>query len=171
MGPQIAGMKAETSKSTRVFIKLHHPRIEDEAAGAAWPPTGRQREARDGRAWVRLGQTSGRSRGFDKAFWPPDSEWRRVLQEPGCSMSIIIMGTNDDRLSPASGAPPLSKSEGRQGAGGHVHLVSPEMAAAAAIAGRFADARGTAMMPSQSHRLVVPLIAPTSIPTPSSEVP
>jgi 3-isopropylmalate/(R)-2-methylmalate dehydratase large subunit len=74
--------------------------------------------------------------GLDRIFAAAGFEWR----EPGCSMCL---GMNDDRLSPGERCASTSNRnfEGRQGAGGRTHLVSPEMAAAAAIAGRFADVR------------------------------
>ncbi len=74
--------------------------------------------------------------GLDRIFIAAGFEWR----EPGCSMCL---GMNDDRLSPGERCASTSNRnfEGRQGAGGRTHLVSPEMAAAAAIAGRFADVR------------------------------
>jgi 3-isopropylmalate/(R)-2-methylmalate dehydratase large subunit len=76
------------------------------------------------------------SEGLDKIFLAAGCEWR----EPGCSMCL---GMNDDRLSPGERCASTSNRnfEGRQGAGGRTHLLSPEMAAAAAIAGRFADVR------------------------------
>src|ERR1700674_3640973 len=74
--------------------------------------------------------------GLDKVFTAAGFEWR----EPGCSMCL---GMNDDKL--ASGERCASTSnrnfEGRQGPGGRTHLVSPQMAAAAAIAGHFVDVR------------------------------
>ncbi len=74
--------------------------------------------------------------GLDKIFIAAGFEWR----EPGCSMCL---GMNDDRLSPGERCASTSNRnfEGRQGAGGRTHLVSPEMAAAAAVAGRFVDVR------------------------------
>ena len=74
--------------------------------------------------------------GLDKIFIAAGFEWR----EPGCSMCL---GMNDDKLSAGERCASTSNRnfEGRQGAGGRTHLVSPEMAAAAAIAGRFADVR------------------------------
>ena len=74
--------------------------------------------------------------GLDKIFLAAGFEWR----EPGCSMCL---GMNDDKLSAGERCASTSNRnfEGRQGAGGRTHLVSPEMAAAAAIAGRFADVR------------------------------
>jgi 3-isopropylmalate/(R)-2-methylmalate dehydratase large subunit len=74
--------------------------------------------------------------GLDRIFRSAGFEWR----EPGCSMCL---GMNDDRLSPGERCASTSNRnfEGRQGAGGRTHLVSPQMAAAAAIAGHFADVR------------------------------
>lgn len=74
--------------------------------------------------------------GLDKIFMAAGFEWR----EPGCSMCLAM---NADRLEPGERCASTSNRnfEGRQGAGGRTHLVSPEMAAAAAIAGRFADVR------------------------------
>jgi 3-isopropylmalate/(R)-2-methylmalate dehydratase large subunit len=72
--------------------------------------------------------------GLDKIFIAAGFEWR----EPGCSMCLAM---NDDRLSPGERCASTSNRnfEGRQGPGGRTHLVSPEMAAAAAIAGHFVD--------------------------------
>ena len=74
--------------------------------------------------------------GLDKIFTAAGFEWR----EPGCSMCL---GMNDDQLSPGERCASTSNRnfEGRQGAGGRTHLVSPAMAAAAAIAGHFVDVR------------------------------
>jgi 3-isopropylmalate/(R)-2-methylmalate dehydratase large subunit len=74
--------------------------------------------------------------GLDRVFRDAGFEWR----EPGCSMCL---GMNDDRLSPGERCASTSNRnfEGRQGPGGRTHLVSPEMAAAAAIAGHFVDVR------------------------------
>src|SRR5258706_1290137 len=74
--------------------------------------------------------------GLDKIFLAAGFEWR----EPGCSMCL---GMNDDRLSPGERCASTSNRnfEGRQGPGGRTHLVSPQMAAAAAIAGHFVDVR------------------------------
>ena len=72
--------------------------------------------------------------GLDQIFIAAGFEWR----EPGCSMCLAM---NDDRLSPGERCASTSNRnfEGRQGPGGRTHLVSPEMAAAAAIAGHFVD--------------------------------
>jgi 3-isopropylmalate/(R)-2-methylmalate dehydratase large subunit len=74
--------------------------------------------------------------GLDKVFTAAGFEWR----EPGCSMCLAM---NDDRLEPGERCASTSNRnfEGRQGTGGRTHLVSPAMAAAAAIAGHFVDVR------------------------------
>ena len=74
--------------------------------------------------------------GLDRIFTEAGFEWR----EPGCSMCL---GMNEDQLSPGERCASTSNRnfEGRQGAGGRTHLVSPTMAAAAAIAGHFVDVR------------------------------
>jgi len=74
--------------------------------------------------------------GLDQVFLAAGFEWR----EPGCSMCLAM---NADRLEPGERCASTSNRnfEGRQGAGGRTHLLSPEMAAAAAIAGHFADVR------------------------------
>ena len=74
--------------------------------------------------------------GLDKVFIAAGFEWR----EPGCSMCLAM---NDDRLKPGERCASTSNRnfEGRQGFKGRTHLVSPAMAAAAAIAGRFVDVR------------------------------
>jgi 3-isopropylmalate/(R)-2-methylmalate dehydratase large subunit len=74
--------------------------------------------------------------GLDKIFKEAGFDWR----EPGCSMCL---GMNPDILSPGERCASTSNRnfEGRQGRGGRTHLVSPEMAAAAAIAGHFVDIR------------------------------
>ncbi len=74
--------------------------------------------------------------GLDKLFIEAGFEWR----EPGCSMCLAM---NADRLEPGERCASTSNRnfEGRQGQGGRTHLVSPAMAAAAAIAGHFVDVR------------------------------
>ena len=74
--------------------------------------------------------------GLDHVFTAAGFEWR----EPGCSMCL---GMNEDRLAPGERCASTSNRnfEGRQGSGGRTHLVSPAMAAAAAISGRFVDVR------------------------------
>jgi 3-isopropylmalate/(R)-2-methylmalate dehydratase large subunit len=74
--------------------------------------------------------------GLDRIFTDAGFEWRRA----GCSMCL---GMNPDVLAPGERCASTSNRnfEGRQGAGGRTHLVSPSVAAATAIAGRFADVR------------------------------
>ncbi|MBT1266498.1 3-isopropylmalate dehydratase large subunit [Pseudomonas sp. D8002] len=74
--------------------------------------------------------------GLDKIFLEAGFEWR----EPGCSMCLAM---NPDRLESGEHCASTSNRnfEGRQGAGGRTHLVSPAMAAAAAVNGRFIDVR------------------------------
>ena len=74
--------------------------------------------------------------GLDRVFREAGFEWR----EPGCSMCLAM---NDDRLEAGERCASTSNRnfEGRQGTGGRTHLVSPAMAAAAAIAGHFVDVR------------------------------
>ena len=74
--------------------------------------------------------------GLDRIFTAAGFQWR----EPGCSMCL---GMNPDQLKPGQRCASTSNRnfEGRQGFKGRTHLVSPAMAAAAAIAGRFVDIR------------------------------
>ena len=74
--------------------------------------------------------------GLDEVFRAAGFDWR----EPGCSMCL---GMNPDRLAPGERCASTSNRnfEGRQGRGGRTHLMSPAMAAAAALAGRIADVR------------------------------
>jgi 3-isopropylmalate/(R)-2-methylmalate dehydratase large subunit len=74
--------------------------------------------------------------GLDQIFKAAGFEWR----EPGCSMCLAM---NADRLEPGERCASTSNRnfEGRQGAGGRTHLVSPAMAAAAAMQGHFVDVR------------------------------
>jgi 3-isopropylmalate/(R)-2-methylmalate dehydratase large subunit len=76
------------------------------------------------------------SEGLDKIFLKAGFEWR----EPGCSMCLAM---NPDKLAPGERCASTSNRnfEGRQGYKGRTHLVSPAMAAAAAIAGHFVDVR------------------------------
>jgi 3-isopropylmalate/(R)-2-methylmalate dehydratase large subunit len=76
------------------------------------------------------------SEGLDRVFLDAGFDWR----EPGCSMCLAM---NADRLAPGERCASTSNRnfEGRQGRGGRTHLMSPKMAAAAAIAGRLADVR------------------------------
>jgi 3-isopropylmalate/(R)-2-methylmalate dehydratase large subunit len=83
-----------------------------------------------------LVKTQAEKEGLDKIFRDAGFEWRA----PGCSMCLAM---NADRLEPGERCASTSNRnfEGRQGAGGRTHLVSPAMAAAAAIAGHFVDVR------------------------------
>jgi 3-isopropylmalate/(R)-2-methylmalate dehydratase large subunit len=74
--------------------------------------------------------------GLDRIFKEAGAEWR----EPGCSMCL---GMNPDILQEGERCASTSNRnfEGRQGRGGRTHLVSPSMAAAAAVAGHFVDVR------------------------------
>ena len=74
--------------------------------------------------------------GLDKVFTDAGFEWR----DAGCSMCLAM---NPDKLSPGERCASTSNRnfEGRQGKGGRTHLVSPSMAAAAAIEGHFVDIR------------------------------
>lgn len=127
-------------KIDKVFIgSCTNSRIEDLRA-AAGVVKGRHIAANVKLAMVVPGsglvKRQAEAEGLDRVFVAAGFEWR----EPGCSMCL---GMNDDRLSPGERCASTSNRnfEGRQGAGGRTHLVSPEMAAAAAIAGRFADVR------------------------------
>jgi 3-isopropylmalate/(R)-2-methylmalate dehydratase large subunit len=124
----------------KVFIgSCTNSRIEDLRAAAAMV-RGRRVAANVRLAMVVPG--SGRVKvqaereGLDRVFKDAGFEWR----EPGCSMCLAM---NDDRLSPGERCASTSNRnfEGRQGPGGRTHLVSPEMAAAAAIMGHFVDVR------------------------------
>ena len=76
------------------------------------------------------------SEGLDRIFRAAGFEWR----EPGCSMCVAM---NNDKIEPGERCASTSNRnfEGRQGRDGRTHLVSPAMAAAAALAGRFVDVR------------------------------
>lgn len=84
--------------------------------------------------------------GLDRVFIEAGLEWR----EPGCSMCLAM---NADQLGQGKHCASTSNRnfEGRQGFGGRTHLVSPAMAAAAAINGRFVDVRDILLSGEQSH--------------------
>jgi 3-isopropylmalate/(R)-2-methylmalate dehydratase large subunit len=135
-----AGTPVSSIRIDKVFIgSCTNSRIEDLRA-AAGVVKGRRVAANVKLAMVVPGsglvKRQAESEGLDKVFVEAGFEWR----EPGCSMCL---GMNEDRLWPGERCASTSNRnfEGRQGAGGRTHLVSPEMAAAAAIAGRFADVR------------------------------
>ncbi|WP_440026656.1 3-isopropylmalate dehydratase large subunit [Chromobacterium amazonense] len=123
-----------------VFIgSCTNSRIEDlrEAAAVA---KGRQKAANVKQVLVVPGsglvKAQAEAEGLDKIFTAAGFEWR----EPGCSMCLAM---NADRLLPGERCASTSNRnfEGRQGQGGRTHLVSPAMAAAAAVAGHFVDVR------------------------------
>ena len=124
----------------QVFIgSCTNSRIEDlrEAAAVA---KGRKKAANVKRVLVVPGsglvKRQAEEEGLHEIFMAADFEWR----EPGCSMCLAM---NADRLEPGERCASTSNRnfEGRQGAGGRTHLVSPAMAAAAAVMGHFTDVR------------------------------
>ena len=127
-------------KLDKVFIgSCTNSRIEDLRAAAA-VAKGRKVAANIKLAMVVPGsgqvKAQAEQEGLDKIFIEAGFEWR----EPGCSMCL---GMNEDQLSPGERCASTSNRnfEGRQGAGGRTHLVSPAMAAAAAVTGHFVDVR------------------------------
>jgi 3-isopropylmalate/(R)-2-methylmalate dehydratase large subunit len=141
---QFMGLKPNTPITDiaidKVFIgSCTNSRIEDLRAAAAIA-RGRRVAANVKLALVVPGSGSvkvqAEAEGLDRVFRDAGFEWR----EPGCSMCLAM---NDDRLESGERCASTSNRnfEGRQGAGGRTHLVSPAMAAAAAIAGRFVDVR------------------------------
>lgn len=134
-----AGQPITEAKVDVVFIgSCTNSRIEDLRA-AAKIVEGR-RVAPGVRAMVVPGsglvKQQAEDEGLDAIFTAAGFEWR----EPGCSMCL---GMNPDRLTPGQRSASTSNRnfEGRQGRGGRTHLMSPAMAAAAAIAGHIADVR------------------------------
>src|SRR6266576_150834 len=138
------GLKAGTPmrdvEVDTVFIgSCTNSRVEDLRAAAA---VVRGRRVRDGlRAMVVPGsmavKATSESEGLDQVFVEAGFDWR---DEAGCSMCLAM---NPDKLSAGERCASTSNRnfEGRQGPGGRTHLVSPQMAAAAAIAGHFVDIR------------------------------
>jgi 3-isopropylmalate/(R)-2-methylmalate dehydratase large subunit len=125
-------------KLDKIFIgSCTNSRIEDLRAAAA-VVKGRRVASSIRQALVVPGsgvvKTQAEREGLDRVFRDAGFEWR----EPGCSMCL---GMNPDRLSSGERCASTSNRnfEGRQGEGGRTHLVSPVMAAAAAIAGHFVD--------------------------------
>ncbi|HYG27842.1 MAG TPA: 3-isopropylmalate dehydratase large subunit [Caulobacteraceae bacterium] len=134
-----AGQPITSAKVDVVFIgSCTNSRIEDLRA-AAKIAEGRQ-VAPHVRAMVVPGsglvRAQAEEEGLDAVFRAAGFDWR----EPGCSMCL---GMNPDRLAPGERCASTSNRnfEGRQGRGGRTHLMSPAMAAAAAIAGHIADVR------------------------------
>ena len=124
----------------KVFIgSCTNSRIEDLRAAAA-VIKGRKKAGNVKLALVVPGsglvKAQAEQEGLDQVFRQAGFEWR----EPGCSMCLAM---NADRLEPGERSASTSNRnfEGRQGAGGRTHLVSPAMAAAAALAGHFVDVR------------------------------
>ena len=135
-----ANMRFDQVKLDKVFIgSCTNSRIEDLRAAAR---VVEGRKVADSIALALVVPGSGlvkqqaEDEGLDRVFIDAGFEWR----EPGCSMCL---GMNDDRLSPGERCASTSNRnfEGRQGQGGRTHLVSPAMAAAAAVAGHFVDVR------------------------------
>ncbi len=133
------GVRMQDLRVDRVFIgSCTNGRIEDLRAAAA-VARGRKVAAHVGAMVVPgsgLVKAQAEAEGLDRIFLEAGFEWR----EPGCSMCLAM---NADKLEPGQRCASTSNRnfEGRQGRGGRTHLVSPAMAAAAAIAGRLADAR------------------------------
>jgi 3-isopropylmalate/(R)-2-methylmalate dehydratase large subunit len=133
------GQRIDAARVDRVFIgSCTNSRIEDLRAAA---DIARGRHVADHvRAMVVPGsglvKDQAEAEGLDAIFREAGFDWR----EPGCSMCL---GMNPDRLAPGERCASTSNRnfEGRQGRGGRTHLMSPEMAAAAAIAGHIVDAR------------------------------
>ncbi|HEX4881906.1 MAG TPA: 3-isopropylmalate dehydratase large subunit [Porticoccaceae bacterium] len=129
-----------TIRLDRVFIgSCTNSRIEDLRAAAA-VARGRRVAASVKQALVVPGsmpvKRQAEQEGLDRIFIAAGFEWR----EPGCSMCLAM---NADRLEAGEHCAATSNRnfEGRQGAGGRTHLVSPAMAAAAAVCGHFVDVR------------------------------
>ena len=137
---QYMGLEANTPivdiRIDKVFIgSCTNGRIEDMRSAAA--------VAKGGKVAVKqaivvpgsgLVKRQAEQEGLDRIFIEAGFEWR----DPGCSMCLAM---NDDRLKPGERCASTSNRnfEGRQGPGGRTHLVSPSMAAAAAVAGHFVD--------------------------------
>jgi 3-isopropylmalate/(R)-2-methylmalate dehydratase large subunit len=134
------GEKITDIAINRVFIgSCTNGRIEDLRA-AAKIAQGKKVNANVSNAMIVPGsglvKEQAEAEGLDKIFVAAGFEWR----EPGCSMCLAM---NPDKLAPGERCASTSNRnfEGRQGYKGRTHLVSPAMAAAAAIAGRFVDVR------------------------------
>jgi 3-isopropylmalate/(R)-2-methylmalate dehydratase large subunit len=136
----VSGTPIERIQIDKVFIgSCTNSRIEDLREAAA-VVKGKQKATTVKLAMVVPGsglvKKQAEEEGLDKIFTNAGFEWR----EPGCSMCLAM---NADRLEPGERCASTSNRnfEGRQGAGGRTHLVSPAMAAAAGIAGHFVDVR------------------------------
>src|SRR5690606_5923053 len=131
------GMALADIRVDRVFIgSCTNSRIEDIRAAAAVARLGKAVVP----AWVVPGSQAvkrqAEQEGLDAIFRNAGFEWR----EPGCSLCTAI---NGDQLRPGERCASTSNRNfrGRQGTGGRTHLLSPAMAAAAALAGRLTDVR------------------------------
>ncbi|WP_440995262.1 3-isopropylmalate dehydratase large subunit [Arhodomonas sp. SL1] len=134
------GIPIESIRPDKVFIgSCTNSRIEDLRAAAE---VVRGRRVAEGIRLAMVVPGSGpvkaqaEAEGLDRVFREAGFEWR----EPGCSMCLAM---NADRLEPGERCAATSNRnfEGRQGQGGRTHLVSPAMAAAAAVTGHFTDVR------------------------------
>ena len=133
------GQKLTDITIDRVFIgSCTNGRIED-LQGAAAVARGRK-VAAGVEAWVTPGsglvKAAAEAMGLDQLFKDAGFQWR----EPGCSMCL---GTNGDQVSPGERCASTTNRNfvGRQGPGSRTHLMSPAMAAAAAVTGRLTDVR------------------------------
>lgn len=147
----VAGTPMEEIPIDKVFIgSCTNSRLEDLRA-AAHVVQGKQIAANVKRAMVVPGsglvKQQAEAEGLDKIFTDAGFEWR----EAGCSMCL---GMNPDILSPGERCASTSNRnfEGRQGAGGRTHLMSPAMAAAAAITGRMTDIRKVVQTPAKAPK-------------------
>jgi 3-isopropylmalate/(R)-2-methylmalate dehydratase large subunit len=113
--------RIEDLRAAAAVVRGHH--VADTVHGMVVPGSG-------------LVKRQAEAEGLDKVFTAAGLEWR----EAGCSMCLAM---NPDRLEPGERCASTSNRnfEGRQGKGGRTHLVSPAMAAAAAVAGHFVDVR------------------------------
>ena len=113
--------RIEDLRAAAAVVRGH--RVADGVAGMVVPGSG-------------LVKRQAEAEGLDKIFRDAGLEWR----EAGCSMCLAM---NPDKLEPGERCAATSNRnfEGRQGKGGRTHLVSPAMAAAAAVAGHFVDIR------------------------------
>ncbi|MDP6079038.1 MAG: 3-isopropylmalate dehydratase large subunit [Arenicellales bacterium] len=139
------GMPIEEITLDKVFIgSCTNGRIEDLRAAAA---VARGKQVADGIKLAMVVPGSGlvkaqaEAEGLDRVFLDAGFEWR----EPGCSMCLAM---NADRLEPGERCAATSNRnfEGRQGQGGRTHLVSPAMAAAAAVNGHFVNTQSLDLM-------------------------
>lgn len=147
-----AGQNISDIKLDRVFIgSCTNSRIEDLRAAAA-VAKGRRKADSVKQVLIVPGsqavKVQAEREGLHKIFVEAGFEWR----EPSCSMCLAM---NADKLGAGEHCASTSNRnfEGRQGYGGRTHLVSPNMAAAAAIAGHFVDVREMAPVPAEEERV------------------